>query len=339
MLKLSYIIPTYNASAYIRQTLGGIFALPLSMDKLEVIVIDDCSTDDTLAKLQKMQTKHPNLVVLRQERNQRQGAARNRGIDMARGEYIAFCDADDNIVPDGVMNALKAVQESNVDLCYFDFEYGRSGYIWRRFEMPEATRNTILSAADYLNNYYTCAYNAPWRCLYRTEFLQKTGIRFVEGARWEDCDWTVKVYAKANKIQFVDGVGYRYGQSENNTCSQSKTPQAIGEQLFAGLRLLEFANEVEAQLPGLAETLKNEAINRYVGIMKLRNLTRLPISTVRQMYNELNPDVFKQLKTYKFSPWVNLSLRCKCCTLFCLCICTPIAQFIRNQMHKHKQQP
>ena len=74
-----------------------------------MIVVDDCSTDNTLDALNDYASKHSNMVVLHQEVNQRQGAARNRGIDVAKGEYIAFCDADDTIVANGVMNALRAV--------------------------------------------------------------------------------------------------------------------------------------------------------------------------------------------------------------------------------------
>ena len=78
MIKLSYIVPAYNAASYIQKTLDGVFALPLTQDELEVIVVDDCSTDNTLEILYEMQKTHPNIVVLYQETNQRQGAARNR---------------------------------------------------------------------------------------------------------------------------------------------------------------------------------------------------------------------------------------------------------------------
>lgn len=95
-------------------------------------------------------SKHPNMIVLNQEVNQRQGAARNRGIDVAKGEYIAFCDADDTIVAEGVMNALKAVAQTKADICYFDFEYEQPAGEWHFWEMPKETRNAIMSSGEYL---------------------------------------------------------------------------------------------------------------------------------------------------------------------------------------------
>lgn len=324
---LSYIIPVYNGRRCINFCLDSIYSLPLQEEEFEVIVVDDCSTDNTLEILNEYASRHSNMFVLQQEVNQRQGGARNRGIDIAKGEYIAFCDADDTIVANGVMNALKAVSETKADICYFDFEYETSDGAWQLFEMPKETRNTILSASDYLNNYYTCYYNAPWRNLYRTDFLRKTGVRFVEGVRWEDCDWTVKVYAQAKTIQFVDGVGYKYFQNGTNTCSQSQTPSAMAEQLFAGLRLLCLADELGKKYPQLAVTLEDEARSRYVvGILRLRNLSKYSVNEVSKVYSLLGDAKRKALSGFKFNKWVGFTLRHRLLTLFVLSFVSPMAR-------------
>ena len=153
-MKLSYIIPVYNGEKSIVRTLDSIYNTGLAENEFEIIIVDDCSTDNTWGVLMEMQKAHSNLVILHQETNQRQGAARNRGIDIARGEYIAFCDADDEVVSEGVMNALRAVENTHADICYFDFEYEKQDGQWEQFAMPQATENAILSAEEYLNNYY-----------------------------------------------------------------------------------------------------------------------------------------------------------------------------------------
>ena len=309
MLKLSYIIPAYNASAFIRQSLDSIFALPLSENEYEVIVIDDCSTDDTLSIIEMYTSKHTNVIVLHQECNLRQGAARNKGIELAKGEYIAFCDADDVIVAEGVMNALKAVSETKVDICYFDFEYEQPKDEWHLLEMPKETSNTILRSDEYLENYYTCWYNGVCRNLYRREFLLSTGICFVEGVRWEDCDWTAKVYAKAKQIQFVGGVGYRYKQNRDNTCSIAQSPEGMAEQLYAGLRLLQFSDTIHETLPSLYKTLREEARFRYVvGVLRLRNISKYSYTALQKMYALLGDKHRKDLSKYQFTRWVNFCL-------------------------------
>lgn len=328
---LSYIIPVFNGGKCISFCLDSIYSLPLHEDEYEVIVVDDCSTDCTMQVLRTYASKHPNMIVLHQEVNQRQGAARNRGIDVAKGEYIAFCDADDTIVAEGVMNALKAVSETKADICYFDFEYEQPMGEWHLLEMPKETHNAVMSSADYLEKYYTCWYNGPVRNLYRRGFLQSTGIRFVEGVRWEDCDWTVKVYSQAKEVQFVDGVGYRYKQNGENTCSIAQSPEAMAEQLFAGLRLLQFSDTIHNRLPRLSNTLSEEARFRYViGILRLRNMSKYSFKSLQRMYALLGDKHRKDLSKYHFTRWVIFCLNHQKMSLCLLSVISPIARVGRS---------
>ena len=329
-VKLSYIIPVYNGEKSILRTLESIYSIGLRETNFELIVVDDSSIDNTSEVLCNASQKHPNLIVLHQETNQRQGAARNRGIDIAKGEYIAFCDADDTIVADGVMNALKAVSETKADICYFDFEYETSDGAWQLFEMPKETRNTILSASDYLNNYYTCYYNAPWRNLYRTDFLRETGIRFEEGVRWEDCDWTVKVYAQAKTIQFVDGVGYRYAFNEEAT-SRLRTVEAMSERVCAGLRLMEFGEEIRTKMPQFSKVISDEGCSYYVDdTIRLRNLTKYSFKENKELYSFIGQEKRIALSKYSWTLWDTLFLSRRTLSLFLLFFLCPLASLGRK---------
>ena len=325
---LSYIIPVYNGRKSIDFCLDSIYSLPLQEEDFEVVVIDDCSTDDTLQVLKNYASKHTNMVVLQQEVNQRQGAARNRGIDVAKGEYIAFCDADDYIVADGVMNALNAVSESKADICYFDFEYELPAGEWHLFRMPSETCDAVMSSTHYLEKYYSCYYNAPWRCLYRADFLREINIRFVEGVRWEDCDWTVKVYSKARSIQFVKGVGYDYVYNFGSTCRQN-SPDAVAEQLYAGLRLLNFSDEITHSLPHLSKTLKEEACGRYVvGLLRFKNLKRYSLRQIVNIYKKLGQEKRIALSAFHFGNWEDFVLHHKWLTLFVMAFVLPLVRVL-----------
>ena len=331
--RLSIIIPVYNASQYIIRCLDSIYAIGLRELDFEIIVIDDCSTDDTFDILQDYAFKHANMRVCRQPENRRQGAARNRGIDLASGNYITFCDADDYMLAEGVMNALHAVEKSHADVCYFEMEYQNgSDDAWHLVEMPEATHNTIMSSKEYLENYYSCYYNGPVRCLYRTEFLKGTHIRFVEGVRWEDCDWTVKVYAKANEIQFVDGVGYRYAWNGTATSKQADA-QAMVEQLKAGIRLAIFAEEIKTSLTGLSEVLLEEARYRYViQNIRLRNLTKFSASDIRYVYNNVSASEWEEIDMLCLPMWERLVVQYHTLALLILCAACPLAAIGRKVM-------
>lgn len=300
---LSIIIPAYNASNTIVRCLDSIYKLSMKDDEYEIIIIDDCSKDNTIAVIENYAKQRTNITLLCQPKNQRQGAARNRGIAIATGKYIAFVDADDEIVAKGVMKALNAIEKSNVEVCYYDFEYEMPKGQWNDFSMPLKVRNHIISAYDYLNNYYTCDYNAPWRTLYRTDFLRTCNVQFKEGVRWEDCDWTVKVYAKAKKVQFVDGVGYRYQYGENAT-SRQKSPEVMCEKIMAGIRLLKFS-EI-CQIPGLQITLQEEAMHSYINAeLRMRNLTKYKFKDIRDLLNKFKPNDLAYISQHT-TQWLHL---------------------------------
>lgn len=325
---LSVIIPAYNASSTIRLCLESVFSLPLTESEREVIVVDDCSTDDTLSVLSQFKS----VVVVHQAYNQRQGAARNKGIDICSGEYVIFVDADDIISSDGILQALEAVRKSGSDICYFGFEFQTKDKSWRKVEVPEAVRNSIVDSKTYLEEYYTTYFNGPWRSLYRTSFLKGTGIRFVEGVQWEDCDWSVKVLSRAKTIQFVDGVGYRYCFNGNSTI-RHRNAGTMANRIYAGRRLMEFGEEVRETLPRLSEKVTAEGKNQYVvEALRLRNLTKYPIGVVKELYRRMGEEGRNALLPYEWPFWVHFFLRNKVGSLAFLHLACPCARLGRSLM-------
>ena len=92
-IKVSIIIPVYNVERYLPKCLDSV--INQTLRDIEIICIDDCSTDGSYEILQEYASKDDRIIVLKQETNQGQGVARNRGIDIAKGEYIGFVDPDD----------------------------------------------------------------------------------------------------------------------------------------------------------------------------------------------------------------------------------------------------
>jgi len=113
---ISVITPAYNCAAYIEQTIDSVLAQTLS--ELEIIIIDDASTDDSLQLLNRLAARDERLRILSAMHNSGQAACRNRGVREARGRYIAFIDADDVWLPDKLARQLEFMREHSLPFCF-----------------------------------------------------------------------------------------------------------------------------------------------------------------------------------------------------------------------------
>ena len=115
MIKISVIVPCYNLELFVRECLDSI--LVQTLHEMEIICVDDGSTDGTLEILEEYQKKADHIKVLHQK-NQGSGIARNRGIMEAKGEYIAFMDADDFYpLPNTLEKVYATAKEKNAVIC------------------------------------------------------------------------------------------------------------------------------------------------------------------------------------------------------------------------------
>ena len=120
MIKISVIIPVYNAEKYLRECLDSVIGQALQ--DIEIICVDDGSTDSSLSVLQKYAAKDTRLKIVVQA-NQGAAAARNVGMAVAQGEYLAFLDADDLYCPEALQTAYACATKSNADMVVFEADF------------------------------------------------------------------------------------------------------------------------------------------------------------------------------------------------------------------------
>lgn len=204
-MKLSIIIPAYNAEAYLPQCLDSILAQ--EHQGCEVIVVDDGSTDGTAALLE----RYPDVKVIHQE-NRGMSTARNRGLDEARGEYILFVDSDD-LLTDGALETLVA-ELSGEDIIAFNAKKlhdatGEQTY-HPTIREPETTDGWTyfcrhrLEATDI---HFVCI----WQRAYRRQFLIDNNLRFADGIlRAEDDLFTTQAMLAAKKLRTITPCLYIY---------------------------------------------------------------------------------------------------------------------------------
>ena len=204
-MKLSIIIPAYNAEAYLPQCLDSILAQ--EHQGCEVIVVDDGSTDGTAALLE----RYPDVKVIHQE-NHGMSTARNRGLDEARGEYILFVDSDD-LLTAGALETLVA-ELSGEDIIAFNAKKlhdatGEQTY-HPTIREPETTDGWTyfcrhrLEATDI---HFVCI----WQRAYRRQFLIDNNLRFADGIlRAEDDLFTTQAMLAAKTLRTITPCLYIY---------------------------------------------------------------------------------------------------------------------------------
>jgi len=136
---VSVVIPVYNASKYLSRTLDSV--LRQTYKNLEIILIDDCSKDDSLKIMYEYAEKDSRIKVLESEKNQGVAAVRNRGIQAANGEYIALLDSDDIWVEDKIKRQVKLLKETDAQIAYSSYSFidENDNEILHPFIVPEET--------------------------------------------------------------------------------------------------------------------------------------------------------------------------------------------------------
>lgn len=198
---VSFIIPLYNGAASIKRCLSSICSLEMTSDDFEIIVVDDGSKDDGATIVRQFANHYPQIRVVGQE-NRGASSARNRGLELARGEYIWFVDADDKVLPD--------IQPVELINQYPDAEIIAFNYI-RLAADGQEEKNVIYDVDKALTGLEQMkTYNLYlWNKLFRRSVIGD--VRFVDGTvNQEDMFFCLQVLVKTHHVQGIHQFGYLY---------------------------------------------------------------------------------------------------------------------------------
>ena len=210
--KISVIIPVYNVEKYLSECLDSI--INQTLREIEVICVNDGSTDSSLSILKEYSSKD-NRVKIIDKKNEGQGYARKVGLDIAKGEYILFCDSDDKYSSNNVFeNLYKAIKKNNSDLMCFSFEYGNK-------------KNSLLDIFQNFDNQKSSfifhSYFAPWFKIYKKSFLDRyKSWCFPKYLRYQDMPFHIQACLRAESISYFDKVCYSYRNNNPNNVTNSK---------------------------------------------------------------------------------------------------------------------
>lgn len=221
MLKLSIIIPVYNVAPYLEKCLRSV--LYAGPEGYEVIAVNDGSTDDSPEILERWQEAWPSLLTVITTENQGLGAARNTGLERARGEYLLFVDSDDALAP-GAVEQMLACLDRDFDLCIFDsVSVAPDG---RELQYVRGCgRSGNLSLAEYPGLLLEIP-NA-WNKIYRRRFFTENDIRFPPRVWFEDLRTVLKLYYYAESILYLPEAWYRYLIRPGSITNTSNTQRSL----------------------------------------------------------------------------------------------------------------
>ncbi|MFC6170169.1 glycosyltransferase family 2 protein [Loigolactobacillus jiayinensis] len=219
-MELSLIIPMYNATKYIDQCLTSIAQQNWLPQQFELLIIDDGSTDDSVAQVKKWQNKLPITLLI--QTNQKQAAARNNGLNHATGEFILFVDIDDRLEPDMLKQLCQNMAgydlvESGINKIFTD----AAGQVFNQeIELP------IIRQAQSQNELIKLYFGANtecdvglWNKLFRREIIEQQQLRFSNGNFFEDSLF-VGQYLNVihyKKIKFVMQPLYNFYKRQGST--------------------------------------------------------------------------------------------------------------------------
>lgn len=220
--KISFVIPVYNAEKYLRECVDSIIAQD-SFENIQIVLVDDGSSDASGAICDMYSDRFENIKAVHQK-NSGVSAARNNGIAHSDGEYIAFADADDYLLP-GILPKLIDAAEQSPDVIFFNFisEY-KEFYDYIKYPF-----NSGMLSADYIKKDVAefmltdSSLNSVWNKLFKKSVITADNISFPEDKKYgEDKVFVLSFFAVCDNAFFIPDFGYFYRYVKSGAIQKSR---------------------------------------------------------------------------------------------------------------------
>ena len=230
---ISVIIPVYNTKQYLRACLDSIRAQTYS--DLEILFVDDGSTDGSGEMLGSFALQDPRIRVIHQE-NGGVCAARNRGIDEAKGQWLSFIDSDDTLEPDLYETLMGLIRKYDVEIAHCSYNRVTDGHVKPIGNTGALHLHDTVQALECLLTGKLFV-GSCWTKLYTRKLF--TGVRFPSGIRTnEDMLINFQLFRQVEKSAFLDVCKYNYMTSETSSCIRTPQRKRTEDLLTVNRRML-----------------------------------------------------------------------------------------------------
>lgn len=281
---ISIIIPIYNLELYLENCIKSVIAQ--TYKNLEIILVDDCSTDGSINICRAYEKKDKRIRVIEKKKNEGAGVTRNIGVDIARGQYIMFVDGDDFIAQNCVEELYNVLLKGRGDISVC---LGKPVYNLMRIAHMEAESHMnykCMNSKQALENicYQRKITPGPWGKLFKIELFND--LRFPDTG-YEDMAIIYRLIDKADVIIFAPVEKYYYLQRRNNTTLGKFNKKKL-DRIFVAKQMMQF---IENKYPDLDTCAKVRFF-----IANIQTLNVLPFSL---LYSECGKTISNNIREYR----------------------------------------
>lgn len=224
MIKVSVIIPVYNVENYLRQCLDSV--VNQTLREIEIICVNDSSTDGSLAILEEYAQKDDRIQVITQP-NAGAGAARNRGMDLAKGEYLSFLDSDDFFEPAMLEKAYNLAEQNRADFVVYKSDQYHTeenkfvpvSWAVREQEIPPYP---VFNYRQLTDNVFKVFVGWAWDKLFSREFVKKHQLRYQEQRTSNDMLFVFSAIVLAQRISLLPEVLVHQRRDSKDSLSKTR---------------------------------------------------------------------------------------------------------------------
>lgn len=275
--KISIVVPVFNGEAFFEKSLQSLLAQTL--EDLEIIIINDGSTDGTQKIIDAYQERYPDKIKSRLVENGGAGKARNYALDLAEGEYIGFFDSDDFIAKDMYEKLYDEAirKEADIVVCGYYVATNTSLRSYQKGSM-EVYGQSIFDQPDMF------VYGVPylWNKIFKRSMIEKNQIRFHDFRIFEDLEFTYRLFFLANRIVKVDEPLYYYMKLNADSLTARFTERFF-DIIPAMKSLVSFAREL-----GVYEQFKDYLLFIYMNHMYIRMNANVSFSDMKLKYKYID---------------------------------------------------
>lgn len=221
MFLVSVILPCYNVELYIDRAIKSIINQTIGFENIELICVDDCSEDSTVEKLEVWESLYPdNIMLVKCQKNGRQGAARNIGLNYATSDYVAFIDSDDWVELEYLEYLYRLISKEQLQVVTCTTRRDTSEML-TYFDDNQAESDTNLVFINSDDDRRKLLVSQPFGGVYgkiiERKFLIENNMYFPEGLAYEDIYWNELIHVHLTRGMLTNRCMYHYFVNSNST--------------------------------------------------------------------------------------------------------------------------